>query len=818
MNARHSLRLLFPRRLLMATILLGLLATATNSAAQVPNPPTNFSAVPNYGSGTVQIQLAWADNSAIETGYEIQRRVGTAGPWVVIQTTAANVTTYNDAAINTSNEYFYQIRALGAAGNSAFAGPAHQNIKTIWTVRNSHEILHNWNECIGSAGADETGASTGFHMGVDIQRTIASGDTVVATRGGVVVDTRRNGPGTEAVVVVRVLTGSRIDFYQTNHLDTAVVVAMNQNVFAGQVLGTISTRHFTENFVDHTHYVITDSAYATRPQHPLSVFTANTDQDPGNSNPDYTNHKGTPDGTMLFRPDTTDGAGYITDSLLGRIRLAGDVDLIAEVSDQLGTLPDQVPMSLSWWIEEPPDRRDCLMFEGVRTSGSPYMLFNWANAYFGDSSGTFANSITMMRAIVDTVQNEDDSIKVGTETYPWDIYHHFMLTNTKGTNGRPTNIVRNQHWNTNARDDDSTETVSYANYAGRPDATHALEARFPDGDYKVHVTATDLIHTNNLAARTVRLENFPPAVCLCEPSFELAEGTSSYNGRITFTEEMDTSIAASTIVFVDNGASVSDHAWEDSSGLALTFTLNDLVDGETYLITVSDVAKDRAGRKLDGDLDGTAGGAHVCTTMVAADEPTAVTGLFEFSGESRDDGIVIRWGVRLSGDYAGYHIWRTREGLYPVRVTQDPLPDSAPSYPAVFTWIDRDVEDGVSYSYDVEVIYDDGTTEFYGRPVTITAGSQPASFAFAIGSANPVRPAGGTRILYDIPAPGSHVTIALYNVSGRRVRTLVDRFVAPGRHEATVSGNDLEALPSGVYFARMEANPFTMSRRLVLLQ
>jgi len=60
-----------------------------------------------------------------------------------------------------------------------------------------------------------------------------------------------------------------------------------------------------------------------------------------------------------------------------------------------------------------------------------------------------------------------------------------------------------------------------------------------------------------------------------------------------------------------------------------------------------------------------------------------------------------------------------------------------------------------------------------------------------------------------------HVSIRLFDVAGRMVRTMVDREVDPGYH---VIDLDRGGLASGVYAYRMEAGSFAATRRLVLIR
>ena len=77
---------------------------------------------------------------------------------------------------------------------------------------------------------------------------------------------------------------------------------------------------------------------------------------------------------------------------------------------------------------------------------------------------------------------------------------------------------------------------------------------------------------------------------------------------------------------------------------------------------------------------------------------------------------------------------------------------------------------------------------------------------------NPFNPV--TRIRYELPR-SSFVALAVYDVRGRRVHTLVSSFKTAGTH---VVAWDAVNVPSGVYLARLEADGFATVRKLILLK
>ncbi len=82
---------------------------------------------------------------------------------------------------------------------------------------------------------------------------------------------------------------------------------------------------------------------------------------------------------------------------------------------------------------------------------------------------------------------------------------------------------------------------------------------------------------------------------------------------------------------------------------------------------------------------------------------------------------------------------------------------------------------------------------------------------------NPFNPT--TGVSYALSSRSS-VTLRVYDVSGRLVRTLVDGVESAGYHTAVWDGRDDRGagVASGVYFCRMEADTYQGSTKLVLLK
>jgi hypothetical protein len=82
-----------------------------------------------------------------------------------------------------------------------------------------------------------------------------------------------------------------------------------------------------------------------------------------------------------------------------------------------------------------------------------------------------------------------------------------------------------------------------------------------------------------------------------------------------------------------------------------------------------------------------------------------------------------------------------------------------------------------------------------------------ATLSIAQNYPNPFKVNTATTIAYSVPAAGS-VTVRIFDVMGREVRTLVDGELGAGSYTAQWNGTDVAGMPveAGVYYARIESN------------
>jgi hypothetical protein len=104
-----------------------------------------------------------------------------------------------------------------------------------------------------------------------------------------------------------------------------------------------------------------------------------------------------------------------------------------------------------------------------------------------------------------------------------------------------------------------------------------------------------------------------------------------------------------------------------------------------------------------------------------------------------------------------------------------------------------------------------------GSSLVGVAGETPVRLELRQNAPNPVLQT--TTIAFGLPAQAS-VRLSIYDVSGRRVRDLVNRSLEPGVHSVSWDRTDERgrAVKPGVFYYRMTVGPTSFVRRLVVLQ
>jgi len=110
----------------------GLASAFVNADAVTPLlPPSSLAAVAVSAN---RIDLRWSNNSLAATGMELQRSPDGVTGWTTIffSSTSPIPSAYSDTQVTPGATFYYQVRATGAAANSAYTSPVHVPVAPYW--------------------------------------------------------------------------------------------------------------------------------------------------------------------------------------------------------------------------------------------------------------------------------------------------------------------------------------------------------------------------------------------------------------------------------------------------------------------------------------------------------------------------------------------------------------------------------------------------------------------------------------------------------------------------------------------------------------
>jgi len=104
-----------------------------------------------------------------------------------------------------------------------------------------------------------------------------------------------------------------------------------------------------------------------------------------------------------------------------------------------------------------------------------------------------------------------------------------------------------------------------------------------------------------------------------------------------------------------------------------------------------------------------------------------------------------------------------------------------------------------------------------GTTVRIEADNDPQSGTFIHAYPNPFSTQTTIRFTLNQPV---QVSLKVYDMTGRLIKTLVNEHKTPGEHSLTWDGTDKQgnAMPAGTYFYRMETAHFRKAKSMILLR
>jgi hypothetical protein len=204
--------------------------------------------------------------------------------------------------------------------------------------------------------------------------------------------------------------------------------------------------------------------------------------------------------------------------------------------------------------------------------------------------------------------------------------------------------------------------------------------------------------------------------------------------------------------------------------------------------------------------------------------------LSSFTATFADEYATLQWTTQSETDNAGWNVYRSSTEQFEDSelITGEMIPGAGnTSQITQYSWQDADeLAAGAAYWYWLESVSYSGATETFG-PVSLTIPYEepgqnnpevPRVYGLMQNHPNPFNPS--TEISFVLPQ-SAHCTIEVFNISGRKIKTLLNEPVA-GEELTSVlwQGDDAQGKPvaSGIYFYKMRAGKYTATKKMILMK
>jgi hypothetical protein len=204
-------------------------------------------------------------------------------------------------------------------------------------------------------------------------------------------------------------------------------------------------------------------------------------------------------------------------------------------------------------------------------------------------------------------------------------------------------------------------------------------------------------------------------------------------------------------------------------------------------------------------------GAGISPEPFAVDATVGVAlGAFRAAVEAR--GVALHWEIEYG--MSGFNVLRSEEEAVGYeRITSDIAPTKTSAVGAVYEFTDESARPNRTYFYKLEEVSSNGTGQVFG-PFEVT---YRAAFALEQNAPNPFNPS--TRIRFTLPE-NSDVSLVVYDVAGREVRTLVNERKEANHYDIEWDGRDANgrAVASGVYFYKLQAGKHVATKKMLMMK
>jgi hypothetical protein len=223
----------------------------------------------------------------------------------------------------------------------------------------------------------------------------------------------------------------------------------------------------------------------------------------------------------------------------------------------------------------------------------------------------------------------------------------------------------------------------------------------------------------------------------------------------------------------------------------------------------SHIVYDTSGQQAIGLSSGS---SHIVKSgfwYAAGISSTVDVAIAAFTAELIDDAVELHWSMSTGGEMSGFNVYRAEGGAETLdRINADALPARTTA-----SYRDETVVPGKRYRYQIAGVC--GEREI--RSATLVVQVPPKPLTLYQNYPNPFNPA--TSISFFLP-DRANVLLEIFDIGGRRVRTLVNGAVASGRHVVAWDGRNQAgvSVASGVYCCRLQGGKKTLTRKMAVIR
>ena len=221
------------------------------------------------------------------------------------------------------------------------------------------------------------------------------------------------------------------------------------------------------------------------------------------------------------------------------------------------------------------------------------------------------------------------------------------------------------------------------------------------------------------------------------------------------------------------------------------------------------ICYDTAGQPVIGIV---AGGSNIVKAgfwYCAGISSTVDVAITSFFGELKDDAVLLSWTVSASASFDGFNVYRSEDPEETfMKLNAALIPRERGG-----SYTDETALPGKSYVYRIGAVSSE--KEWYSQNVSLVIPPKPTTLYQNY--PNPFNPS--TSIVFYLPLE-QHAALVIYDVTGSRVRTLVDGAQPVGRHTVRWDGKNDNGVQvgSGVYYYRLKAGKNVITKKLVVVR